>query len=105
MLRHSFLGSATFSVRLDSRSIFPIFGAKGRISLCVLLLTYHRLVFAFMSKEACENLLANENPGVFIIRFSDSRPGLFALAYVSTTTLPKSTQYEVKHYLVNTQGK
>lgn len=63
-----------------------------------------RLIFGFMAKETCEQLLSSMEPGVFIIRFSDSRPGLFAVAYVSTTQLPKSTNYEVKHYLVNNQG-
>eukprot|EP01127_Copromyxa_protea_P018026 TRINITY_DN5585_c0_g1_i1.p1 TRINITY_DN5585_c0_g1~~TRINITY_DN5585_c0_g1_i1.p1 ORF type:complete len:828 (+),score=136.49 TRINITY_DN5585_c0_g1_i1:86-2569(+) len=62
------------------------------------------LVFGFMAKEVCEQILAPMEPGVFIIRFSDSRPGLFAVAYVSTSLLPKhESAYEVKHYLVNTQ--
>jgi len=40
------------------------------------------LIYGFITKSVCNGLLKNEEVGTFIIRFSESYPGLFAIAYV-----------------------
>jgi hypothetical protein len=53
------------------------------------------LIYGFITKNACNEILKNEEPGTFLIRFSENYPGLFAVAYV------EDDPYErVKHYLV-----
>lgn len=52
-------------------------------------------MYGLISKKDCSRLLASEEKGTFIIRFSDSVPGSFAVAY--TTDDPAD---RVKHYLV-----
>jgi len=53
------------------------------------------LIYGFITKSVCNGLLKNEEVGTFIIRFSESYPGLFAIAYVDDDPYEK-----VKHYLV-----
>ena len=53
------------------------------------------LILGFASKETCNALLANRDIGTFIIRFSESTPGLFSIAYISDDPFDR-----VKHYLV-----
>jgi len=43
---------------------------------------YSRYVFSFMSKEDCQKALAQQGLGTFLIRFSESNPGMLAIAYV-----------------------
>eukprot|EP01130_Rhizamoeba_saxonica_P002549 TRINITY_DN12335_c0_g1_i1.p1 TRINITY_DN12335_c0_g1~~TRINITY_DN12335_c0_g1_i1.p1 ORF type:complete len:532 (-),score=84.76 TRINITY_DN12335_c0_g1_i1:51-1583(-) len=50
------------------------------------------LIYFFASRETCETLLMNYNIGSFIIRFSESTPGKFAIAYVS--------EEGIKHHLI-----
>lgn len=54
-----------------------------------------RLVFGFSNKETCNALLSTQELGSFLIRFSESVPGLFTIAYVSDD--PNEC---IKHYLV-----
>lgn len=54
------------------------------------------LIYGFITKNACNEILKNEEHGTFLIRFSENYPGLFAVAYVDA-----EDPYErVKHYLV-----
>ncbi len=53
------------------------------------------LIFGFIDKEKCNRTLARFEEGAFLLRFSESSPGLFAVAYVSD-----DPQERVKHYLV-----
>ena len=52
-------------------------------------------MYGLIDKKACVRVLNTEDIGTFIIRFSDSTPGSFAVAYV--TDDPKE---RVKHYLI-----
>ena len=61
----------------------------------VLALWWQGLVYGFASKEDVEVALRNEAPGTFIIRFSETFPGSFAIAY--------ATAEGVKHYHVTPQ--
>lgn len=61
----------------------------------VLALWWQGLVYGFASKEDVDIALRNEAPGTFIIRFSETFPGSFAIAYAS----PEG----VKHYHVTPQ--
>jgi hypothetical protein len=58
-------------------------------------LTTCRLIYGFITKEECNAALQNQELGLFMIRFSESYPGLFAIAYVSDDPFER-----VKHYLV-----
>lgn len=53
------------------------------------------MIFGFIAKESCTTLLAMQEVGTFIIRFSESSPGLFTIAYVSDDPYER-----VKHYLI-----
>jgi len=53
------------------------------------------LVYGFISKEQCAAVLTNQKEGTFLIRFSESIPGAFAIAYVSDSPTDK-----IRHYLV-----
>ncbi len=56
------------------------------------------LIFGFIDKEKCNRTLAAFDEGTFLLRFSESSPGLFAVAYVSD-----DAHERVKHYLVKTE--
>merc|ERR1712137_364911 len=53
------------------------------------------LIYGLISKEECNAALQNQEEGTFLIRFSESYPGLFGVAYVSDDPVDR-----VKHYLV-----
>lgn len=53
------------------------------------------MILGFATKETCTSLLAMQELGTFVIRFSESSPGLFSVAYVSDDPFER-----VKHYLV-----
>jgi len=53
------------------------------------------LIFGFITKEECNAALLTQDLGTFMIRFSESYPGLFAIAYVAEDPYER-----VKHYLV-----
>jgi len=52
------------------------------------------LIYGYMSKEGVQDSLINQEPGVFIIRFSESQPGQFAIGYVGVMG-------DLKHYLAS----
>lgn len=54
-----------------------------------------RLIIGLLSKKDCTRLLKPTDSGTFVIRFSDSVAGSFAIAY--STNDPNNA---VKHYLV-----
>jgi hypothetical protein len=58
------------------------------------------LIYGFVTKKECAKLLQGSESGVFIIRFSDSVPGSFAVAYV--TDDPNAND-KVKHYLIKSE--
>ncbi len=60
-----------------------------------LLTFYFSVIYGMVAKSDCNRLLAQEEPGTFMIRFSDSAPGCFAIAYSTDDPAEK-----VKHYLV-----
>lgn len=76
------------------RGALPLF---LRLPLFLLFLTrlYRRLILGFATKETCTALLAMQEMGTFVIRFSESSPGLFTVAYVSDDPFER-----IKHYLV-----
>ena len=58
----------------------------------------HRLIFGFLTKEECNQALENQGLGTFLLRFSESNPGLFGIAYVSDDHDEK-----IKHCLVRAE--
>ncbi|GAM27584.1 hypothetical protein SAMD00019534_107600 [Acytostelium subglobosum LB1] len=58
-------------------------------------LWFDGLICGFISKNECNQYLYNAEEGSFLIRFSDSMPGSFAVAYVTN-----DENERVKHYLV-----
>mmetsp|Transcript_1183 Transcript_1183/g.1612 ORF Transcript_1183/g.1612 Transcript_1183/m.1612 type:complete len:605 (+) Transcript_1183:108-1922(+) len=52
-------------------------------------------IYGLINKKDCAKLLSNQEPGVFLIRFSDSIAGSFAIAYTTN-----DNNERVKHYLV-----
>jgi len=55
------------------------------------------LIYGLIAKKDCNKLLKNEPAGAFIVRFSDSVPGSFAVAYTDDSV---PTVERVKHYLI-----
>lgn len=53
------------------------------------------LIYGIISKKECNKILQNEPLGTFLVRFSESSPGSFAVAYVADESSDR-----VKHYLV-----
>jgi len=58
-------------------------------------LWFEGLIYGLVSKKDCNRILKKEPPGTFMIRFSDSVPGSFAVAYST-----EDTTNRIKHYLV-----
>ncbi len=58
---------------------------------------FRRLIYGFITKEECNAALLNQDLGTFMIRFSESYPGLFAIAYVSDDPYERVKHYLVKH--------
>jgi len=56
---------------------------------------FHRLLYGFMGREDVNAALFNQEPGTFIIRFSERFAGQFAIAYIGNEAPNK-----IKHYLV-----
>jgi hypothetical protein len=56
------------------------------------------LIFGLISKKSCQDYLASAESGSFIVRFSDSAAGSFAIAYADDKEKDR-----VKHYLVKTE--
>jgi len=58
------------------------------------------LICGFVSRNESEQVLSNtKSPGTFIIRFTESCPGIFAIAYTVETDPPSQT-CEIRHYLM-----
>lgn len=55
----------------------------------------YRVIYGFITKEESLEKLKSASEGTFIIRFSESNPGAFAIACTSSD--PKD---RVKHFLV-----
>jgi len=53
------------------------------------------LIYGFIAREDVEAALNNQEPGVFLMRFSERHNGQFAIAYTGTERPSK-----IKHYLV-----
>ena len=56
------------------------------------------VIFGFITKDECNRVLQTQGLGTFIIRFSESLPGLFGVAYVSDD--PKE---RIKHCLIKNE--
>ncbi|GAM21902.1 hypothetical protein SAMD00019534_050770 [Acytostelium subglobosum LB1] len=53
------------------------------------------IIYGYMDRQESDNALAGQDPGTFIIRFSERNPGQFGIAYIGT-----EMPYRIKHYLV-----
>ena len=60
-------------------------------------ITSAKWFYGFLSRSESELLLRDQHPGTFLIRFSSSQPGSFALAYTTINKGEKSTF----HILIN----
>jgi hypothetical protein len=58
------------------------------------------LVAGFLTREEADHCLRNEQPGTFLIRFSERAPGKFAVAFQGSTMDGQNLQLRVKHYLL-----
>lgn len=56
------------------------------------------IIFGFMTKDECNRVLAGQGLGTFLIRFSESLPGLFGVAYVSD-----DSKERIKHCLIKNE--
>jgi hypothetical protein len=61
-------------------------------------LWFHGLIYGLISKEDCEVVLQRRAVGTFIVRFSETCPGFFAVSYVANTPAEGDC---VMHYLVD----
>jgi len=43
----------------------------------------HGLIYGFLPKELADKALSTQGVGTFLIRFSETQPGLFGIGYVS----------------------
>jgi len=55
------------------------------------------LIYGFLTREAVEETLMNEEVGTFLIRFAERHPGLFAVGY---KTDEPDINKSVRHYLI-----
>lgn len=58
------------------------------------------IIFGFITKEECNRVLTGQGLGTFLIRFSESLPGLFGVAYVSDDPNPND---RIKHCLIKNE--
>jgi len=88
-------------IKVTRKQVEDFWGWFGQVMITVRFkrnvkpLWFNGVIYGFISKGECRNLLISEEPGTFIIRFSDSVAGSFAIAY--STDDP---QDRVKHYLI-----
>jgi len=61
-------------------------------------LWFSGLIYGLISKNDCETVLSQQKLGTFIVRFSESYPGFFAVSYVANTPTDGEC---VMHYLVD----
>jgi len=85
MLYLSSLGLEMWNGPLDSRGTF-------------FSLWCHGFIYGFLTKEEAEKALATQCIGAFLIRFSETQAGLFAIVFVS-----EDPEERVKHYLVKSE--
>lgn len=55
------------------------------------------MIHGFLSREAVHNVLKDQDPGTFLVRFSERHPGQFAVAYRIDGPMSGDC---VRHYLV-----
>lgn len=97
-LHHKFLDAKDIIAQKDFDIFWEWFGKamqKIRYQRHICSMWQNGLLYGFISKTDVEKSLENQEPGTFIIRFSESQSGQFAVAYVSLD-LPR----RIKHYLV-----
>jgi hypothetical protein len=58
------------------------------------------LIYGFISRFHVEESLKNEEPGTFVIRFSERHAGLFAIGYKVEDMMSQDPDKRVRHYLV-----
>jgi len=93
-----FSGKSKIGVEESKKQFWSWFGhvlTTIRFKRHVRVLWLNGCVYGLIAKKDCNKLLKNELPGAFIIRFSDSLAGSFAVAYATDDPDEK-----VKHYLI-----
>ncbi|EFA82265.1 signal transducer and activator of transcription family protein [Heterostelium album PN500] len=53
------------------------------------------IIYGYMGRQEVNDALTNQDPGTFIIRFSERNPGQFGIAYIGM-----EVPHRIKHYLV-----
>ncbi|EGG18419.1 signal transducer and activator of transcription family protein [Cavenderia fasciculata] len=53
------------------------------------------IIYGYMGRQEVQDALTNQDPGTFIIRFSERNPGQFGIAYIGS-----EVPHRIKHYLV-----
>ena len=56
------------------------------------------MIYGFVSREAVNAALVNQEVGTFVIRLSERHPGTFAVGYVIDET---DVEKRVRHYLIS----
>lgn len=97
-IRNKFFGGENSVTQKDFDAFWSWFGK------CVQVLRYQRhigslwmsgYIIGFMTRDDVTSALSGQLPGTFLVRFSESNPGQFGIAYVVNEEPPR-----IKHYLV-----
>eukprot|EP00339_Tiarina_fusa_P004809 CAMPEP_0117014910 /NCGR_PEP_ID=MMETSP0472-20121206/12007_1 /TAXON_ID=693140 ORGANISM="Tiarina fusus, Strain LIS" /NCGR_SAMPLE_ID=MMETSP0472 /ASSEMBLY_ACC=CAM_ASM_000603 /LENGTH=511 /DNA_ID=CAMNT_0004718585 /DNA_START=14 /DNA_END=1546 /DNA_ORIENTATION=+ len=99
-LHHKYFGNSPLVSFHQSSTFWAWLGPVAcalRFKRHINTLWFHGLIYGLISKRDCEILLGQQRVGTFVIRFSESYPGFFAVSYVTHTAQGDI----VMHYLVD----
>ncbi|KAF2074164.1 hypothetical protein CYY_004535 [Polysphondylium violaceum] len=97
-IQKNYFNSKTTVSKLESTTFWAKFGPilqTVHFKRHIAPLWYSGCIYGFITKNECNSYLMSLPEGSFLVRFSDSVPGSFAVAYVTN-----DDNERVKHYLV-----
>eukprot|EP01119_Soliformovum_irregulare_P022311 TRINITY_DN7615_c0_g1_i1.p1 TRINITY_DN7615_c0_g1~~TRINITY_DN7615_c0_g1_i1.p1 ORF type:complete len:589 (+),score=152.54 TRINITY_DN7615_c0_g1_i1:64-1830(+) len=97
-LHRRFFGGRDRLTRDEVKAFWSWFGSvltTLRFKRHIKVLWLKGLIYGMIAKSDCHKILKDEDSGTFLLRFSDSNPGSFAVAYCTDDPSQK-----IKHYLV-----
>eukprot|EP01132_Coremiostelium_polycephalum_P005010 gene5010-6239_t len=93
-----FFGNRTIIHQQDFDKFWSWFGKSMqtlRYQRHISTLWQEGIIYGYMGRQEVNDALHNQDPGTFIIRFSERNPGQFGIAYIGLEMPPR-----IKHYLV-----
>jgi len=93
-----FFGNRTIIHQQDFDKFWSWFGKSMqtlRYQRHISTLWQEGIIYGYMGRQEVNDALQNQDPGTFIIRFSERNPGQFGIAYIGVEMPPR-----IKHYLV-----